>query len=101
MPSLQPERRRVLTSARSRLGQSLLRLHNHMQQNRQQETVETAYTAWRDSWSHCNDQLAWRLELIESKLDDLARRAESEPACRLSVVGVPADADEMTAMRPF
>ncbi len=77
--------------AKSRLGQSLLRLHNSLDQGRQEdEAVETLLTSWQKRWATRRDEIARRLEMIERQLDQMARA--KEPAPRLSLAIVPADA---------
>ncbi|MGE3316696.1 MAG: hypothetical protein AB7O26_16385 [Planctomycetaceae bacterium] len=82
---------------KSRLGQSLLRLHQTLEQGRAaEEGVETLLSSWQKKWSTRRDEIANRLELIEQQLDELGRPSTAGP--RLSIVGVPIDADQMTGM---
>jgi len=84
----------------SRLGQSLLRLHRTLEQSRtEQENVESLMKSWQARWSTRRDEIARRLELIESQLQQMGRSAP--PAPRLSVVGAPADGGEKSSMRAF
>ena len=100
MLSSQAEDRRKLVSVRSRIGQSLIRLQRNLEQTRHEEDqVESMFNTWQEKWSNRRDQIARRLELIETQLESLAGDADDSP--RLAVVGVPPDADEMTSMGPF
>lgn len=100
MPSFQLEGRRKLESATSRLGQSLMRLHNSMEQNRNDDmNVQSLFESWQQQWSSRRTQIARRLELIENQLENLSDHPK--PAPRLAVVGMPADAAEMASMPTY
>jgi hypothetical protein len=79
------------------LGQSLLRLHRSLEQSQEQEQhVDSQFATWQENWLSRRDQITSRLAIIESQLQQLAGKNDTRP--RLSVVGVPDDADEMTGM---
>ena len=80
---------------KSRLDQSLLRLHQAQEEDGRlgADTVENLLTAWQKKWSTRRDEISQRLQLIEKQLGRLDR-AEKVP--RLSVVGIPADATSAT-----
>src|SRR5690606_15384117 len=97
MPSSHHADRETFESIKSCLGQSLLRLHRHLQVHQQQvQSEESTYLKWQEKWSNRREQISHRLERIESQLDDLAQ--QSRPVIRLSLVGVPQDAAEMRGM---
>jgi hypothetical protein len=82
---------------KSRLGQSLMRLHQTLEQGRVAEDgVESLLSSWQKKWSARRDEIANRLELIEKQLDEMGRPMSSTP--KLTVVGVPHDGDQMTGM---
>lgn len=82
---------------KSRLGQSLMRLHQTLEQGREaEEGVESLLSNWQKKWSARRDEISNRLELIEKQLDEMGRPMTSAP--KLSIVGVPHDADQMTGM---
>ncbi len=59
-------------SVNSCLGESLRRLKNNLQQIRSsQEQDSGEFDAWLKQWSRRSDQIAKRLELIDSQLDDI------------------------------
>ena len=89
-----------LEAVKSRLGQSLIRLHQNLEHNRQKETdVENLFSMWQQKWSSRREQISRRLEMIESQLEQLTEQAGEVP--QFAVVGVPPDADEMISMGPF
>ena len=100
MPSSQLEDRRELQSVKSRLGRSLVRLHRNLEHNRDEEArVDSLFSSWQQKWSNRRDQIARRLALIETQLDQLAEETEQPP--RLAVVGVPVDAEQISSMAQF
>jgi len=100
MPSFQLEGRRKLESTTSRLGQSLIRLHQSLEQNRHCDmNIQSLFESWQQKWSSRRAQIARRLELIENQLEDLSDHPK--PAPRLAVVGVPADGGEMASMPTY
>ena len=99
LQSIQPRPPQNWESLRSRLGQSLLCLHQSMEQTRLEETrAETAFTAWQEKWSSGRDRISKRLALIESQLADFARQSEPENAFQLSVVRFVPESDEPVSM---
>lgn len=76
---------------KSRLGQSLLRLQQSLTRHRrQQQQADSAFVQWQNKWIGRRDQIAERLELIESKLGDLSGESKiSVP--QLTLVGGLAD----------
>jgi septation ring formation regulator EzrA len=78
------------------LGRSLVRLHRNLERNRNEEArVESLYVSWQEKWSNRRDQIARRLALIETQLDQLAEQTERPP--RLAVVGAPLDAEQISS----
>ena len=95
-PTLPPARRKML-AATSRLGRSLLRLHDRMEQTRAEEArVDRLFRTWERSWSSSRDELSRRLQFLEEQLARLPD--EPEPSPRLAVVHYPPDAAEMEGM---
>ena len=91
MPFSRAENRENLKSAQSRLGQSLIHLHCSIEQTRQEQNrVDGQFLAWQEKWSNRHDQIAQRLESIESQLEGITPTNDSLP--RLSIVGMPNDA---------
>ena len=76
---------------KSRLGQSLLRLqHSLTSHRRQQQQADSAIVQWRNKWMGHRDQIAQRLALIESKLDEFSGEAKKSSP-QLTLVGGLAD----------
>lgn len=101
MPSSRIANRESLESARSQLGQTLIRLHAAVEQNRRHEHhIDGVFTDWQQSWSNRREQIARRLASIESQLEQLAADApDSRP--RLSVVGLPPEYEEDDPMESY
>ncbi len=86
-----------IESVRSRLGKSLVQIHVCLEQTRQKEqNVDNLFLAWQEKWSSRRDQIAQRLALIESQLDELALKEDRTP--RFSVIGMPHDAHEQSVV---
>ena len=97
MFTLRIDHPRRFESVRSRLGDSLIRLHNEVQQTKEQEQqTDDLFEQWQNQWKRRRQQIAERLELIERQLQPLDPTGEEPP--RLAVVGVPSDAQNMVAM---
>ena len=81
------------TTGGSRFSESLLRLHRCLQQARNDEArVETMFRAWQKQWLDRREQIAHRLEMIESQLSRIAPSAEKKASSpQLVVFGVPRD----------
>jgi len=72
--------------ARSRVGESLRRLQQHLEAARRSEDqVEKQFEAWQEKWSSRRDQIAQRLALIDSQLEQLVQTNPPKP--QLSLVG--------------
>ena len=83
--------------AKSRLGLSLLRLHQKLEKSRGEEaSVETLLNSWQKRWSTRRDEIARRLETIERQLEQMGRPSEPEPHLSLTVVH--ADADQRSPL---
>lgn len=77
-------------TSRSRLGESLLRLQRHLTESRRtQNAAENDFLCWQERWAHRRDQIAHRLELIDSQLEQLVQ--ENAPLPQLMLVGASAD----------
>jgi hypothetical protein len=75
-----------LRRSRSRLGNSLLRLQQNLEESRQTTTLtDEQFQAWQDRWYDRREQIARRLELIDRQLDSLVERDRAERP-QLSVV---------------
>lgn len=71
---------------RSRVGESLRRLQQNLEQTRQVETVaDEQFRVWQERWSARREQIAQRLEMIDSQLEQLSRHNPQRP--QLSLVG--------------
>ena len=73
-------------TAMSRLGRSLIRIHKE----KDHSIVETAqadvlFSTWQQKWASRREEIARRLEMIESQLADLTESDEPRP--QLSLVG--------------
>jgi hypothetical protein len=96
LPGLLESRARV-ASLKSRLDRALFRVHRLLDQERSQNgEVASLIDRWHDRWSMRWDQIAERLELIETQLADEPVRRSSGP--QLALVGVPLDGEDLRAM---
>jgi hypothetical protein len=76
--------------ARSRIGASLRRLHDTLETTGRVEThVADQFALWQQKWSSRRDQIAQRLEVIDSQLEQLVQHHFRRP--QLSVIS---NADE-------
>ncbi len=58
--------------SKSRLSDSLLRLHRTIEQSRMTEqTAEHQFHQWQQRWSSRKEQISRRLELIDKQLESL------------------------------
>jgi len=78
---------------RSRLGESLLRLHQNLDQTRTTEqAAEDQLSQWQERWSDRKEQISRRLELIDRQLESLVQMHQRGP--QLSVVAAHETDDE-------
>jgi uncharacterized protein YukE len=57
---------------KSRLGESLLRLNQNLEQSRTTERIaEDQFHDWQERWSERKEQISRRLELIDRQLENL------------------------------
>jgi len=78
---------------KSRLGESLLRLHQNVDQSRTAEhTAEHQFHEWQERWSSRKEQISRRLELIDKQLETLVKMHQLRP--QLSLVADPGHDDE-------
>jgi len=71
--------------SKSRLTETLNRLHEHVEQARDCERItEQLFEAWQNRWSDRREQVSRRLELIDMQLEALTRGQQTRP--QLSVV---------------
>ncbi|NOX56866.1 MAG: hypothetical protein GXP27_20980 [Planctomycetes bacterium] len=97
MFTLRIDHPRRFESVRSRLGDSLIRIHNEVQQAKDQEQrIDDLFEQWQGQWKRRREQIAERLEVIERQLQPVDPSGDQTP--RLAVVGVPSDAQNMAAM---
>ena len=83
---------------KSRLGESLLRLQENLDQSRTTEqVVEEQFHQWQERWSDRKEQISRRLELIDRQLDSLVQSRQSRP--QLSVVTEQPPDDDQAAAR--
>ena len=88
---------------KSRLGESLLRLSQNLEQTRTTERIaEDQFHDWQERWSDRKEQISRRLELIDRQLENLVQmhqldnRALHRP--QLSVVTAQGHDDEESAI---
>lgn len=82
---------------RSRLGESLLRLHQNLDQTRTTEhAAEDQLSQWQERWSDRKEQISRRLELIDRQLESLVQMHQRRP--QLSVVAAHGTDDEQEAL---
>ena len=78
-------------AVKSRLGDSLVRLHRELERTRQEECrCDNSFREWQAQWSKRRDLLSRRLQLIDDQLCKVADGESETP--RFSLVGIPADA---------
>ncbi len=83
-------------SIKSRLGRSLIRIHQGSEHNRLQwQHAEDLFQNWKKRWEHRRGQISRRLELIEDQLEELSGRQERPP--KLAILTGPSDKDEAPA----
>ena len=72
-------------TTRSRIGASLRRLHNTLETTgRLEYEMADQFAAWQQKWSSRRDQIAQRLAVIDSQLEQLVQNHLRRP--QLSVV---------------
>ena len=78
---------------RSRLGESLVRLMQNLEQTRTNENAaEDQLHQWQDKWSARRDQISRRLELLDVQLENLVQHEQGRP--QLALVSGHAHDDE-------
>jgi hypothetical protein len=83
----------IRRTCKSRLGESLLRLHQNLDQTRASDKVaEDQFHDWQERWADRREQISRRLELIDRQLESLVQRHQRRP--QLAVVGEPQWDDE-------
>ena len=97
MFTLRIDHPRRLESVRSRLGDSLIRIHHEVQQAKKQEQkIDDLFEQWQRQWKRRRQQIAERLAVIEQQLQPADAADDSTP--RLALVGVPSDGKKMATM---
>ena len=82
---------------KSRLGESLLRLHQNLTQTRTtEELAEQQFHQWQERWSDRKEQIARRLELIDRQLESMVQMHQRRP--QLSLVAAHPHDDEHLAI---
>lgn len=72
-------------ASRSRVGESLRRLQQTIEQTRQtSHQADEQFAAWHAKWTDRSDQIAQRLEMIDAQLEQVAR--QNQPRPQLSLV---------------
>lgn len=88
---------------RSRIGASLRRLHDTLETTGRAETqAADQFASWQRKWSSRRDQIAQRLEVIDSQLEQLVQHHLRRP--QLSVVtnaDEPHFAEELVALEAY
>jgi len=73
-----------LRSNKSRVGASLRRLHQHLEQTRNVETrLEDQFESWQEKWSSRREQIAQRLACIDTQLEQLVQNNRQRPQLSL------------------
>lgn len=86
MPARERPAMDIRRLVKSRLGESLLRLQHNLDQTRHNAVLaQDQFDTWQERWSHRREQIARRLELIDSQLEQLAQ--SNLPRPQLAVVG--------------
>ena len=87
---------------RSRVGESLRRLQQNLEQTRKVESeAEQHFTAWQEKWSNRRDQIAQRLTLIDTQLEQLARDNRQKPQLSLVTSSPDTEWEPIMPMGPF
>jgi hypothetical protein len=74
----------IRRTQKSRLGESLLRLHNNLDQTRTTvQHAEDQFQQWQARWSDRKEQISRRLELIDRQLEGLVQRHQQRPQLSL------------------
>ena len=69
---------------KSRLGESLLRLHHNLDQTRTTaQLAEDQFQLWQERWSDRKEQISRRLELIDRQLESLVQMHQRRPQLSL------------------
>jgi hypothetical protein len=89
-------------TSKSRLSDSLLRLHRTLEQSRSTEqSAELQFRQWQERWSSRKEQISRRLELIDKQLERLVQinQVNLHPVRpQLSVVAAPGYEEERALM---
>jgi len=82
---------------RSRLGASLVRLMQNLEEVREAENAANDQLhEWQDKWSLRRDQISRRLELLDRQLESLVQDQQSRP--QLALVSGHSHDDEFLAL---
>jgi len=74
----------IRRTQKSRLGESLLRLHHNLDQTRTTvQLAEDQFEQWQARWSDRKEQISRRLELIDRQLESLVQRHQQRPQLSL------------------
>lgn len=96
MPFCEDDATRIRRHAKSRLGESLLRLAQNLDQTRVTErTAQGQFHQWQERWADHREQISQRLELIDRQLASLAQECQRRP--RLSVIAAPLHDEELAS----
>lgn len=83
----------IRRAQKSRLGESLLRLHQNLDQTRTvEQAAEDQFREWQERWSDRKEQISRRLEVIDRQLENLVKLHQHRP--QLSVVTAHAHDEE-------
>lgn len=92
------------TSTRSRIGRSLLRLQESLQRHAELDGgLESLQAAWQAEWSRREGSIGRRLDRLANRLAVLPERGDAaglahapeSATCRLRLVGMTSDADDL------
>ena len=99
MPHCELDATAIRRRHRSRLGASLVRLEQSLDEARATEKAAAdQFHEWRDKWSVRRDQISRRLELIDRQLENLVQNEQGRP--QLSLVAAHGQDDEPLALVP-
>ncbi|MEX0702880.1 MAG: hypothetical protein WD069_12360 [Planctomycetales bacterium] len=85
-------------AARSRLGDSLIRLHRSLDAvRREEDRADDLFETFRRRWWKGRRRISSRLQMIEAQLDRLNAAGPSAMP-RLSLIGLAADGDEAPSL---
>ena len=84
MPLCELDANDIRRRHRSRLGESLVRLMQNLDESRTAEiAADDQLHRWQDKWSERRDQISRRLELLDVQLENLVQNQQGRPQLSL------------------